>query len=168
VEHHAHGPTGPGSVILELGEHIGALILEAPPGLAGREIEISHSVGGPRTHSLVRERVTAAGVSYAAVYPAVQAGEYTVWREDGIPTRPGRRSRRPGGGVAAAARPSWAAVAASPRTSAGQVGQDARCRSKRARSAPSIASIAYAPASACGLRKPGILTSAPPDSPVAA
>jgi hypothetical protein len=81
---HAHGPTGPGSVILELGEHIGALILQAPPGLAGHEIEISPPAGGPRTHSLVRERVTAAGVSYAAAYPAVPAGEYTVWREDGV------------------------------------------------------------------------------------
>jgi hypothetical protein len=81
---HAYGPTGPGSVILELGEHIGALILEVPPGLAGHEIEISPSAGGPRTHSLVRERVTAAGISYAAVYPAVPACEYTVWREDGL------------------------------------------------------------------------------------
>jgi hypothetical protein len=81
---HAHGPTGPGSVILELGGHIGALILEVPPALAGHEIEISPSAGGPRTHSMVRERVTAAGISYAAVYPAVPAGEYTVWREDGV------------------------------------------------------------------------------------
>jgi hypothetical protein len=80
---HAHGPTGPGSVILELGGTIGALILEAPSALAGHEIEISPSADGPRTHSLVRERVTAAGVSYAAVYPAVPAGEYTVWREGG-------------------------------------------------------------------------------------
>lgn len=81
---HAHGPTGPGSVILELGADIGALLLHAPPGLAGHEIEISPSAGGPRTHSLVRERVTAGGVSYAAVYPAVPAGAYTVWREDGV------------------------------------------------------------------------------------
>jgi hypothetical protein len=80
---HAHGPTGPGSVILELGENVGALVLETPPGLAGQEIEISPSDGGPRTHSLVRERVTAAGVGYAAVYPGVPVGEYTVWREDG-------------------------------------------------------------------------------------
>ena len=77
------GPSGPGSVILELGEGIGALVLEAPPGLHGHEIEISPSAGGPRTHSLVRERRTAAGLSYAAVYPAVPAGEYTVWRDDG-------------------------------------------------------------------------------------
>jgi hypothetical protein len=82
---HAHGPTGPGSVILELGEHVGALVLETPPGLAGHEIEISPAAGGKRTHSMVRERVTAAGVSYAAVYPVVPAGEYTVWRADGIP-----------------------------------------------------------------------------------
>lgn len=81
---HAHGPTGPGSVILELGEHTGALVLETPPGLAGQEIEIGPLAGGPRTHSLVRERVTAAGVSYAAVYPAVSAGEYIVWRDDRV------------------------------------------------------------------------------------
>jgi hypothetical protein len=81
---HATGPTGPGSVILELGADVGAIIVQTPPDLAGREIEISPSAGGPRTHSLVRERRTAAGASYAAVYPAVCAGKYTVWREDGI------------------------------------------------------------------------------------
>lgn len=81
---HAYGPTGPGTVILELGERIGALILETPPELAGHEIEISLSGGGPRTHSMVRERVTAAGVSYAALYPVVPAGDYLVWRADGV------------------------------------------------------------------------------------
>jgi hypothetical protein len=80
-----HGTSGPGSVILELGGGIGALILEAPPDLGGHEIEISPQAGGPRTHSLVRERRTAAGRSYAAVYPVLPAGEYTVWREDGVP-----------------------------------------------------------------------------------
>ena len=79
------GTSGPGSVVLELGEGIGALILEAPPDLDGHEIEISPQAGGPRTHSLVRERRTAVGRSYAAVYPVLPAGEYTVWREDGVP-----------------------------------------------------------------------------------
>ena len=79
------GMSGPGSVILELGEGVGALILEAPPVLRGREIEISPAAGGPRTHSLVRERVTAGGRSYAAVYPDLAAGDYVVWREDGLP-----------------------------------------------------------------------------------
>jgi hypothetical protein len=79
------GTSGPGSVILELGEGIGALVLEAPPGLDGHEIEISTSAAGPRTHSLVRERRTAVGLSYAAVYPALPEGVYIVWREDGAP-----------------------------------------------------------------------------------
>ena len=85
VAEHVPGPSGPGSVILELGADIGALILETPPELAGREIEIRLADGGPRTHSLVRERRTALGLSYAAVYPVLPAGEYTVWRDDGIP-----------------------------------------------------------------------------------
>jgi hypothetical protein len=82
---HNAAPSGPGSVVLELGAGIGALILEAPPALHGHEIEISPSAAGPRTHSLVRERRTAAGVSYAAVYPVLPAGDYIVWREDGLP-----------------------------------------------------------------------------------
>ena len=79
------GTSGPGSVILELGEGIGALILEAPPGLDGHEIEISPSAGGPRTHSLVRERQDRRRPSYAAVYPVLPEGDYIVWREDGAP-----------------------------------------------------------------------------------
>jgi hypothetical protein len=79
------GPSGPGSVILELGEGIGALILETPPDLDGHEIEISPSAGGARTHSLVRERHTATRTLYAAVYPVLPGGDYIVWREDGVP-----------------------------------------------------------------------------------
>jgi hypothetical protein len=79
------GTSGPGTVILELGEGIGALILETPRDLDGHEIEISPSGGGSRTHSLVRERRTGAGRSYAAVYPLLPAGEYTVWDEGGGP-----------------------------------------------------------------------------------
>ena len=82
---HMHGTSGPGSVILELGMSVGALILEAPPDLRGREIEISPVAGGPRTHSLVRERRTAARTVYAAVYPALAEGDYSVWDEGGTP-----------------------------------------------------------------------------------
>ena len=78
------GPSGPGSVVLEIGEGIGALVLDAPAGLIGREIEISPS-GGRRTHSLVRERDTGQGITYAAVYPGLAVGEYTVWLDDGTP-----------------------------------------------------------------------------------
>jgi hypothetical protein len=85
---HAAGATGVGSVILELGGDIGALVLHAPGRLHGTEIEISpESDGrsGHRTHSLVRERVTAAGTSYAAVYPSLSANRYVIWGIDGVP-----------------------------------------------------------------------------------
>ena len=79
------GPSGPGSVVLEIGEGIGALVLDAPAGLIGREIEISPSGGGRRTHSLGRARDTGQGTTYAAVYPGLAVGEYTVWLDDGTP-----------------------------------------------------------------------------------
>jgi hypothetical protein len=85
---HATGATGVGSVVLELGGGIGALVLHVPARLHGTEIEISPEGDGPnghRTHSMVRERVTAAGTSYAAVYPGVPADRYTIWGEDGVP-----------------------------------------------------------------------------------
>jgi len=57
------GPSGPGSVVLELGNDVGALVLETPAALLGQETEIS-PVGGAmaacRTYSVVRERRTAA------------------------------------------------------------------------------------------------------------
>ena len=72
------------SVVLELGGDVGALVLMAPAALLGHEIEIS--TAGHRTHSLVRERVTASGTSYAAVYPGVPAGRYIIWRDsEGTP-----------------------------------------------------------------------------------
>ena len=82
---HIHGPSGPGTVVLELGEGVGVLVLDAPPELNGREIEISPSGGGHRTHSLVRERHLATGTVYAAVYPSLAAAEYIVWLDDGTP-----------------------------------------------------------------------------------
>jgi hypothetical protein len=82
------GPSGAGSVVLELGTGTGALVLDTPADLAGQEIEISPATGGPgarRTHSLVRERITGAGTSYAAVYPGLAAGDYALWRDDATP-----------------------------------------------------------------------------------
>jgi hypothetical protein len=82
-------PSRAGSVVLEMGDDIGAFILEAPAELNGREIEISRAADGAGarpTHSLVRERTTAAGTSYAAVYVSLPAGQYIVWRDDDTPT----------------------------------------------------------------------------------
>ncbi len=79
---HAYGPTGPGTVMLDLGAGTGALILYTPPGLAGREIEISPDApGARRTHASVRERPWSGGTRYAAVYAGLAAGDYTIWRD---------------------------------------------------------------------------------------
>ncbi len=77
-------PSGSGSVVLDLGPDIGALVLHTPPELDSREIEISRRADGAprnRTHSRVRPRHTPGGVQYAAVYPGLAAGEYLVWRD---------------------------------------------------------------------------------------
>ena len=67
--------------MLELGPGAGALVLHAPPELDGREIEVS-GAGGHRTHALVRQRRTADRTLYAAIYPGLASGEYTIWRDD--------------------------------------------------------------------------------------
>lgn len=72
-----------GSVILDIGADIGALVLIAPARMNGAEIEISRHGDPPaaRTHSRVRERSPAGQASFAAVYPGLAAGEYTIWRD---------------------------------------------------------------------------------------
>ncbi len=73
------GPSGPGTVVLDIGQDAGALIIYAPAGLDGTEIEVSPGkLPGERTHALVRKRHIAGGC-HAAVYPALPAGDYTVW-----------------------------------------------------------------------------------------
>jgi hypothetical protein len=81
-------PSRSGSVVLNLGPGVGALVLHAPAGLDGREIEISPDsapAGARRTHSQVRERRTGSIVQYAAVYPELAAGPYVLWRDDSTP-----------------------------------------------------------------------------------
>jgi len=79
---HNYGPTGAGTVLLELGPDTGALVLYTPAGLAGAEIEISPDPpGARRTHAAVRARPGRRGTRYAAVYPGLAAGRYTIWRD---------------------------------------------------------------------------------------
>jgi hypothetical protein len=76
----AAGPSGSGTVVLELGPGAGALILCTPAALAGREIEISRAgTVAPRTHSAVRPRHVSGGTQHAAVYPDLLPGDYTIW-----------------------------------------------------------------------------------------
>lgn len=87
MEEHVPGPSSSGSVVLELGPGIGALVLHTPPELDGREIEISPlgSTATHRTHSRVRPRNTDSQTQYAAVYPQLPAGNYTIWNNDDTP-----------------------------------------------------------------------------------
>src|SRR5215472_4681773 len=83
-------PSTSGSVVLELGPGIGALVLHTPPELDGAEIEISLVADLPgeparRTHSRVRRRLTPGGVTFAAVYPDLAAGDYLIWRDASTP-----------------------------------------------------------------------------------
>ena len=79
----AAGPSGPGTVVMELGADIGALVLYTPADLDGEEIEISpdDDPGARRTHAQVRARHMASATTYAAVYPGLRAGRYTIWRD---------------------------------------------------------------------------------------
>jgi hypothetical protein len=79
------GPSGPGTVVLDIGGDAGALIIYAPEKMDGAEIEVSAwQPPGPTTHALVRAR-RAAGGCHAAVYPALPAGDYTIWRDQLTP-----------------------------------------------------------------------------------
>jgi hypothetical protein len=83
---HSYGPTGAGTVMLDLGPGTGALILYTPPDLAGAEIEISpERPDAVRTHAAVRERPGPRGTRYAAVYAGLAAGAYTLWRDHDTP-----------------------------------------------------------------------------------
>ncbi len=83
------GPSGSGTVVLELGPGAGTLVLQTPAEMNGAEIEISRagaaSEPGHRTHSMVRPRHVASGTRYAAVYPGLPPGQYTIWRADDTP-----------------------------------------------------------------------------------
>ena len=81
------GPSGPGTVVLELGADVGALVLYTPAELDGREIEISRDddPAARRTHSQVRPRHMATATRYAAVYPDLAAGPYTIWADEQSP-----------------------------------------------------------------------------------
>ncbi len=82
------GPSSSGSVVLDLGPGIGALVLHTGPELDGREIEVSPRgcrTLAYRTHSQVRRRETGSETQYAAVYPQLAAGDYTIWKDNVTP-----------------------------------------------------------------------------------
>ena len=80
------GPSGSGTVVLELGPGSGALVLLVPPEMNGVEIDIGLSGRRDRqSHSAVRPRHVVGKTLYAAVYPDLEPGDYTIWRGDDTP-----------------------------------------------------------------------------------
>ena len=76
---HRHGASHPGTVMLELGGDVGALIVHTGPERHGEEIEIVPVAGGgARTHAEVRERRLPDRNVYCAVYFGLAAGDYSV------------------------------------------------------------------------------------------
>lgn len=74
-----HGPSHSGSVVLDVGEGIGALVLHTSPDLLGVEVDIvGLSAGTVSTHALVRPRLLPHATTHAAVYPGLPAGRYRV------------------------------------------------------------------------------------------
>jgi|SRR5579864_4640375 len=67
------------TVVLDIGEDVGALVLYTPATLHGAEIEVSPMGGNaPRVHSAVLERSVQGRVLYAATYPELAAGDYEL------------------------------------------------------------------------------------------
>jgi hypothetical protein len=76
------------SLVLDIGGSVGALVITTGPELVEEEIEISAGVDptARRTHNVVHARRDRDVVmAYAAVFPTVPAGEYTVWHQNGSP-----------------------------------------------------------------------------------
>ena len=86
---HAHveavAPTAPSrAVVINVGEHLGALVLASTEERSGLEVQI-HPVDRPeaRTHVWVLPREGRDGVVYAAVFPSLVSGDYAILDVDG-------------------------------------------------------------------------------------
>ena len=77
-------PSTVGSVILDVGGDIGAVIVSAVEEQCGLEIElVAPAAGVALTHTEVRERRLHEGSVYAAVFPGVPSGAYHLRDPDG-------------------------------------------------------------------------------------
>jgi hypothetical protein len=75
------------AVILDIGGDIGALVLYTSAEDDEAEIDISPGTdpAAPRSHNQVHPRQAPSGTVYSAVYPALAAGDYTLWRDEHTP-----------------------------------------------------------------------------------
>jgi hypothetical protein len=85
--HHDLDPSGDGTVVLDIGADVGALVVFTPDRLAMMEIDLTRRGDAqPAMHTAVRGRDLRDGRRYAAVYPAVPAGEYVLPAISGLPS----------------------------------------------------------------------------------
>jgi hypothetical protein len=77
----------PESVVLDIGQDIGALMIYTDPTLRGREIEVS-PVGSAatRVHVEVLERWVNGRQVFAAVFPTLHEGSYNIWQHSTKPS----------------------------------------------------------------------------------
>ncbi len=78
-------PTDPSrAVMVDVGEHRGALVLTAPAEREGFEVEIHPASDASRhTHVWVLPRMGQGATVYAAVFPSLPDGDYAVLKPDG-------------------------------------------------------------------------------------
>jgi hypothetical protein len=80
--HHEHHDASDDNLLLDIGADTGALVIHAAADRDQAEVEISPAGSGQaRTHNVVRRRQTLGGAVYAAVFPALTAGDYVVWHD---------------------------------------------------------------------------------------
>ena len=81
-------PSRQGTVVLDIGDGIGALVVHTPKALCGVEIEVARrGEARPLVHTEVRERVLPEGSVFAGVFVALDEGDYTRLDIDGTGTR---------------------------------------------------------------------------------
>jgi hypothetical protein len=80
------GPSGVGSVVLDIGGAMGAAAVYVPAALSGDELEI-RGVDEPwrGTHVAVRPRVLTDRTVWAALFPALPNGRYEIRVRGGEP-----------------------------------------------------------------------------------
>ncbi len=84
--HHTLDPSGQGTVVLNIGAGIGALVIYTPGNLHGHEIEVSPvEDASVRTHAAVRARYVRDGVLFSVVIDDLAEGRYVVWRDPVTP-----------------------------------------------------------------------------------
>jgi hypothetical protein len=68
------------SVVLDIGQDVGALVIYTDAELRGREIEVSpQGSDAKRVHVEVLERRIKDRPVFAAVFPGLRAGGYDIW-----------------------------------------------------------------------------------------